>query len=167
MLRDMKSKCCDIFYFYNMVLHPGQGVKPCHRRYCDKSMPASNAARSEKIMWIRKNRCECTKIVKVVENDHLRLETSENYKDCYCIFFGVPEHPSKEALPLWTPLQGPLPFDPTKCCDIWKVNAAAFLIFTVLHPVMHQFMWKNKNTQLIFDILYLNCIPTYMHWLWG
>ena len=68
-----------------------QGVKQCHRRYCDKSMPASNAARSEKIMWIRKNRCECTKIVKVVENNHLRLETSENYKDCNCIFFWGPE----------------------------------------------------------------------------
>ena len=25
-----------------------QGVKQCHRRYCDKSMLASNAARSEK-----------------------------------------------------------------------------------------------------------------------
>ena len=80
-------------------------------------MPASNAARSEKIMWIRKNRCECTKIVKVVENNHLRLETSENYKDCYSIFFWSPEHPTKGLCPPGPP-QGPLPLDPAKCCEI-------------------------------------------------
>ena len=81
-----------------------------------------------------KNRCECTKIAKVIENSHLRLEMNDDYKDRYCIFFEVPEHPSKEALPPWTPPQGPLPFDPTKCFEIWKVNTAIFFIFAVLHP---------------------------------
>ena len=36
-----------------------------------------------------KNRRECTKIAKNVENNHIRLETSENYKGHYCIFFWV------------------------------------------------------------------------------
>ena len=34
-----------------------------------------------------KNRSKCTKIAKFVENNHLRLEKNENYKDHYYIFF--------------------------------------------------------------------------------
>ena len=81
-------------------------------------MPASNAARSEKMMWIRKNRCECTKIVKVVENNHLRLETSENFKDCYFIFFWGAEPPHQG---------GSVPLDPHKGrCPLIPLNAARY-----------------------------------------
>ena len=54
----------------------------CHRKCSDKSVLASNAPRSEKNdVNTQKNRRDYLKIAIFLENHHLRLETSENYKD--------------------------------------------------------------------------------------
>ena len=102
-------------------------------------MLASNAARSEKIVVNTQKTGECTKIAKFVENNHFRLKTSENYKDRYSLLtvhFWVPEPPTKQSLPPWTPPQGPLPLDPAKCCDV-KSNCRDlyFCGFTPCEPM--------------------------------
>ena len=69
-------------------------------------MLASNAAKSEKwCEYAKKTSANELKIAKIVENNHLGLEMSENYKDRYCIFFWVPEHPHQGGF---------APLDPSK-----------------------------------------------------
>ena len=74
----------------------------------------------KKLREYAKNWRECTKILKVVENNHLRLETSENYKYRYSllyIFLGF-RIPHQGGFTPLDPSQGPLPLDATKCCEI-------------------------------------------------